>query len=82
MLGEFFATTIGKLLVIDVVIQWAAFLVANYYKTEKFYDLTGTTNHLLNGNPTKKSTFLLRRVAKQSSRMATDFEFLFYLQVQ
>ena len=47
MLGEFFTTTIGKLLVIDVVIQWVAFVVANHYKTEKFYDLTGTHTILM-----------------------------------
>ena len=28
-------------------IQWLAFLIANYLKTEKFYDITGTITYLL-----------------------------------
>ena len=38
---NFFAGNIGKILVFDIVVQWPAFIVANYFKTEKFYDLTG-----------------------------------------
>ena len=28
-------------------IQWVAFILANYFKTEKFYDITGTLTYLL-----------------------------------
>ena len=32
---------------VDIGIQWIAFLFANYFKTEKFYDLTGEIDVVL-----------------------------------
>jgi len=42
MFGGFFSTNLGQIFMVDIGIQWIAFLFANYFKTEKFYDLTGS----------------------------------------
>ncbi len=31
----------GKLFMVDMGIQWAGWIIATIFKTEKFYDLTG-----------------------------------------
>ena len=38
---DFCSSNIGKIFILDIGIQWVAFIFANSLKTEKFYDLTG-----------------------------------------
>lgn len=38
---------IGKASLIDFSIQWAAFLVAAYFRTEKFYDTVGSLTYII-----------------------------------
>lgn len=38
---------LGKAAAIDFLLQWGLFLIAAYLKTEKFYDLAGTSTFIL-----------------------------------
>jgi len=62
---DFFATNIGKLFALDIGIQWLAFIFANYLKTEKFYDLTGSLTFL-------SSLYLSLQWSEQSARQTTQ----------
>lgn len=42
ILSSLFSSSIGKIFLIDIGIQWVGWVVAVAFKTEKFYDLTGT----------------------------------------
>ena len=42
LLHSVLSSPIGRIFVIDIGIQWAGWIVAVIFKTEKFYDLTGT----------------------------------------
>ena len=39
--------TLVKAAVIDMGLQWGLFLIAVYFKTEKFYDLAGSSTFIL-----------------------------------
>ena len=39
--------TLAKAAFIDMGLQWALFLIAAYIKTEKFYDLAGSSTFIL-----------------------------------
>ncbi len=42
-------SVLSKAAVTDLALQWALFLVAAYFKTEKFYDLAGSATFILLG---------------------------------
>lgn len=48
MLTKIVTSNMGRLFLMDMGIQWGAFLVANHYQTDKFYDLTGMTPITIN----------------------------------
>ena len=38
---------VSRAAVVDFALQWGLFLIANYLKTEKFYDLAGSSTFVL-----------------------------------
>jgi len=40
------SSNLGKLFMMDIGINWGAFVVANHFQTDKFYDLTGSLTFL------------------------------------
>ena len=40
-------SVLSKAAATDLALQWALFLVAAYFKTEKFYDLAGSATFIL-----------------------------------
>ena len=41
IISNVFGSSIGKIFLIDIGIQWVGWAFAVAFKTEKFYDLTG-----------------------------------------
>ena len=41
MVTKVLSSNLGRLFLMDMGIQWGAFVVANHFQTDKFYDLTG-----------------------------------------
>ena len=40
-------SVLSKVVVTDLLLQWGLFLVAAYFRTEKFYDLAGSATFIL-----------------------------------
>ena len=41
LVSRIVSSNLGKLFMMDIGINWGAFVVANHFQTDKFYDLTG-----------------------------------------
>jgi len=46
MVTKVLSSNLGRLFLMDMGIQWGAFVVANHFQTDKFYDLTGSLTFL------------------------------------
>ena len=47
VITNIFGSSIGKIFLIDIGIQWVGWAFAVAFKTEKFYDLTGEFSYYL-----------------------------------
>ena len=45
LVSRIVSSNLGKLFMMDIGINWGAFVVANHFQTDKFYDLTGKLDY-------------------------------------